>query len=143
AYSWFQAGIFGVLVAGDRQAGAGERRPWQLYRTFSWSDFTQWGRMFVWRFFGWYHLYILVSFGLVALFGLLVIGALSAAMGSGPMAGVAIGCGGAIPLVLLAILMAIVSQAAKSDLARPESSAGASWRRALAVVGRRIGAALL
>lgn len=142
-YAWFQAGIFGVLVAGDHQAGAGGRRPHELFRTFSWGDFAQWGRLRVWRFFAWYHLFVLVGMGSMLLLALLLLAAVGTGLSQGLVAGVAVGCGGALPLLALLILIGLVGEAAKGDLARDDSGAGASWRRGARVIGRRPGAALL
>ncbi|KAB2962622.1 MAG: hypothetical protein F9K16_08640 [Thermoanaerobaculia bacterium] len=142
-YSWFQAGIFGVLIAGDRQAGAGGRRPHELFRNFNWGDFAQWGRLRVWRFFAWYHLFVLVGMASMLLLALLLLAAVGVGLSQGLIAGLAVGCGGALPLFALLVLVGLVGEAAKGDLARQDSGAGASWRRGARVVGRRPGAALL
>lgn len=142
-YAWFQAGIFGVLVAGDRQAGAGPRRPRALFRTFTWSDFAGWAGRGMWRFFGWYHLYLLIVTGLVALFGALLLVAILVGTSEGVAAGVGLGCGGLLPLFFLLLFASLVAAAGKADLARDESSAAASWRRGGRVVTRRLGGSLL
>ena len=142
-YSWFQAGIYGVLVAGDRQAGAGPGRPAALYRTFAWPDFQGWAGRGTWRFFGWYHVYLTIGVLVAALFFALLGGAVALGLRKGPLAGVGLGCGGALPLFFLGIFVTLVSQAAKSDLLREGSGAVASWRRGGRIVSSRIWAALL
>jgi len=142
-YSWFQAGIYGVLVSGDRQAGRGEGRPSTLFRTFSWGDFTGWAGRGLYRFFAWYQLYLLAATLLLGLLGLLAIAALRVGIARGAGAGVAVGCGGLLPLVALMLLCSLWFAAAKADLAREDSGAVASWRRGARVVGSRIGASLL
>ncbi len=143
AYSWFQAGIFGVLVAGDRQAGAGAHRPWALFRTFSSRDFAGWARLRTLRFFAWYHLYLTVVTALMFGFALLLGGAVALGIRRGPLAGFGLGCGGALPLVFLAFYLSLTFAAAKADLMRPESGAIASWRRGARVVAKRLGGSLL
>ncbi|GMU66851.1 MAG: hypothetical protein AMXMBFR36_31250 [Acidobacteriota bacterium] len=142
-YSWFQAGVFGILVAGDRQAGAGAGRPRGLFRTFSWRDFSGWASRGTWRFFGWYHLYLTVLTLMVAALGALALAAISVGVSQGPMAGVGVGCGGALPLFFALFYVSLVFEAAKADLAREDSGAVASWRRGAGVVARRIGGTLL
>jgi hypothetical protein len=143
AYSWFQAGIFGVLVAGDRQAGPGPRRPQALFRTFSWGDFAGWAAARFWRVIGWYHYYFLILLLLFGLMGILLIGSLRLGMAEGPAAGIGLGCGGALPLVFLLLFCSVLFTAAKADVVREDSGARASWYRAARVVGKRLGGALL
>ncbi|KAB2963916.1 MAG: hypothetical protein F9K18_08050, partial [Thermoanaerobaculia bacterium] len=109
AYAWFQAGIFGVLNAGDRQAGAGARRPRELYRTFTWADFTGWAGRGMWRFFGWYHLYLLILGALGALLGALLLAAVLVGRSEGVAAGFGIGCGGMLPLLFLLLFASLVA----------------------------------
>jgi hypothetical protein len=143
AYGWFQAGIYGVLTAGDLQAGAGPGRPRALFRTFSTRDFGGWAARGTGRFFLWYHLYLTLALGLGALFAALLGGALALGLKRGALAGFGIGCGGLLPLVALGLFLGLASQAAKSDLMRDGSGAARSWRRGGRVVARRLGAALL
>ena len=142
-YAWFQAGIFGVLAAGDRQAGSGPRRPWALYRTFGWSDLAGWAGHGFSRFFGWYHLYLLIVTGAMALFGALLLAAVLVGRSQGVAAGFGLGCGGLLPLLFLLLYVSLVAAAAKADLARDGSGAASSWRRGGRVVARRLGASLL
>ena len=143
AYAWFQAGVFGVLVAGDRQAGPGPRRPRALFRTFSWSDFAGWAAHRFWRLIGWYHYYFLLMLLLVGLFGILLIGSLRVGLAEGPAAGIGIGCGGLLPLVFVFLFCSLLTVAAKADVVRDDSGARESWTRAAKVVGRRLGGGLL
>lgn len=142
-YGWFQAGVFGILVAGDRQAGAGAGRPRDLFRTFSWRDFAGWAARGTWRFFGWYHLYLMVLTLMMGALGALVIAAIALGASQGPLAGFGVGCGGALPLFFALFYVSLVFEAAKADLAREDSGAVASWRRGARVVARRLGGSLL
>lgn len=97
AWAFFQSGVVGVLAAGDRQAPAGSR-PWPFFRTFSWRDFVGWGSRYLWRFFGFFHLILLVALLLASLLLglLLVVGLLAEGAGAGGEAGgvvLAAGCG--------------------------------------------------
>jgi hypothetical protein len=143
AYAWFQAGIFGVLVAGDRQAGPGPRRPRVLFRTFSWNDFAGWAGRRFWRLVGWYHYYFLLLLLLVGLFGILLIGSLRVGLAKGAAAGIGVGCGGLLPLVFVFLFCSLLAIAAKADVVREDSGARESWTRAAKVVGRRLGGGLL
>ncbi len=143
AYAWFQAGVFGVLVAGDRQAGPGPRRPRALFRTFSWNDFAGWAAHRFWRLIGWYHYYFLLMLLLVGLFGILLIGSLRVGLAKGPAAGIGIGCGGLLPLVFVFLFCSLLTVAAKADVVRDDSGARESWTRAAQVVGRRLWGGLL
>jgi hypothetical protein len=142
-YSWFQAGIFGVLVAGDRQAGPGARRPAALFRNYSWPDFAGWAGRGVWRIFGWYHVYVTVITLLLGAWVALLAIAVRVGVGRGPAAGLGIGCGGALPLVFALLFSALWFEAAKADVMRAGSGALASWRRGGTVVARRFGGSLL
>lgn len=143
AYAWFQAGIYGVLTAGDLQAGAGAGRPRALFRTYSTRDFGGWAARGTWRFFLWYHLYLTLGLGLAALMLALVGGALALGLSRGALAGFGLGCGGLLPLFALGLYFGLASQAAKSDLMREGSGVARSWHRGGAVVARRLGGALL
>jgi len=57
-HCYFQAGTFGVLASGDRQALPGLPRHRMLFRTFSLRDFLGWGGLYMWRFCG-----VLLLFG--------------------------------------------------------------------------------
>jgi hypothetical protein len=63
--------------------------------------------------------------------------------GWGVPAGIGLGCGGALPLVFLCVVLALWSTLAFADLGHPEARVGISSRLGLAVLGRRIGAVLL
>jgi hypothetical protein len=142
-YSWFQAGIFGVLIAGDRQAGPGGRRPAALFRTFTWPDFSGWAGRGTWRLFGWYHVYLALITVLMGLCLALFAVALRVGIGEGAAAGIGIGCGGALPLGFALLFAALVFEAAKADVMREGSGAVASFRRGAAVAAHRLGGGLL
>jgi hypothetical protein len=138
-HSYFQAGAYGVLASADRQALPGPRRRKEFFRTFSLRDFLGWGGLYVWRFFG-----VLLLFGASAfllggavLLWLAFLGVGGAAWGSPAAFG--IGCGGALPMGFLALVLGLWVHLAQADLARDGSSVRAASRRGIAVLGRRLG----
>ncbi len=139
-HCYFQAGAYGVLASADRQALPGPRRSREFFRTFSLRDFLGWGGLYVWRFLG-----VILLFGVLAF--LLVGGAVlwlafTAAGGVqwGSPAALGIGCGGALPMGFLALVLGLWLHLAQADLARDGSGVRAASRLGLAVLGRRLGA---
>lgn len=139
-HCFFQAGAFGVLASGDRQALPGPRRNRQLFRTFSLRDFCGWGGLYVWRFLG---VRVLFCGLIAALGGAVLFWLIFMAVGGGTWGGSAafgIGCGGALPLAFLALVLGLWFQVAQADLAREGSGVRTASRRGLHVLGRRLGA---
>jgi hypothetical protein len=141
-HCFLQAGTYGVLTAADRQALPGGRRHRLLFRTFSLRDFLGWGGLYVWRFFG-----LLVLFwGLALLMGMAVflwlvfLGA--GGLRWGTPAALGIGCGGALPMGFLLLVMLLWFQVAQAGLAWEGSGVRTSARQGLSVLGRRLGAVI-
>lgn len=139
-HCFFQAGAFGVLASGDRQALPGPRRNRLFFRTFSLRDFFGWGGLYVWRFLGVRVLFwgLVMALGAAVLFWLIFLGVGGGQWGAPAAFG--IGCGGALPLVFLALVLGLWFQVAQADLAREGSSVRVASRRGLHVLGRRLGA---
>ncbi|HEX9942240.1 MAG TPA: hypothetical protein VGG03_09510 [Thermoanaerobaculia bacterium] len=141
-HCYFQAGAYGILTSADRQALPGPRRDRLLFRTFSRRDFCGWGGLYVWRFFG-----LLVLFwGLMLLMTVAAcLWLVSLGVGGGTWgapAALGIGCGGALPLAFLTVVLGLWFNVAQADLAREGSGVRAASRRGLAVLGRRLGAVI-
>jgi hypothetical protein len=138
-HCYFQAGTYGVLAAADRQALPGPRRSREFFRTFSLRDFLGWGGLYMWRFFGVILLFGAFAFllGGAVLLWLIFLGAGGATWGSPAAFG--IGCGGALPMGFLALVLGLWLHLAQADLARDGSSVRAASRRGIAVLGRRLG----
>jgi len=138
-HSYFQAGAYGVLAAADRQALPGPRRSKEFFRTFSLRDFLGWGGLYMWRFFGVLLLFGVFAFllGGAALLWLIFLGVGGAQWGS--PAALGIGCGGALPMGFLALVLGLWLHLAQADLARDGSSVRAASRRGISVLGRRLG----
>jgi hypothetical protein len=139
-HCFFQAGVYGILTAADRQALPGSRRRRDFFRAFSLRDFAGWGALYVWRFFGALLLFWGLAFplGLAALLWLVFTVAGGGRWG-GPAA-LGIGCGGALPLGFLVLVTGLWFHLAQADLAREGSGVRTASRRGLAVLGRRLGA---
>ena len=139
-HCFFQAGAFGVLASGDRQALPGPRRNRLLFRTFSLRDFFGWGGLYVWRFLGVRVLFwgLVMALGAAVLFWLVFLAV--GGGGWGAPAAFGIGCGGALPLAFLALVLSLWFQVAQADLAREGSGVRSASRRGLHVLGRRLGA---
>jgi hypothetical protein len=141
-YCYFQAGIFGVLVAGDRQAPPGRPRGTQWFQTFSASTFRGWAGRYLWRYFWLLNLFILISTAWLVLPLLLLLLTIWGDAHWGTTAALGIGCGGAIPVVFSMIVLAFWSQLAQADLAREPSGVWTATRRGLHILGRRLGAVI-
>jgi len=145
AFCYFQAGIFGILMSGDRQApiARGASGAWRLFRTFSLRDFRGWAGRFVWSYF--WLLSLLAGFALfwALLLLVLLLGGLWGGDRWGVMAGVGIGCGGALPLTFLLVVLALWTYLAQVELARGEVGVWRALGRSLQILGRRLGAVTL
>jgi hypothetical protein len=142
-HCYFQAGTYGVLAAADRQALPGARRHRLLFRTFSVRDFLGWGGLYVWRFFGMFVLFwgLGLAVGTAVLFWLISLGA--GGLRWGAPAALGIGCGGALPVAFLALVLGLWFQVGQADLAREGSGVRVAAGRGLAVLGRRLGAVIV
>jgi hypothetical protein len=139
-YCWFAAGTYGVLIAADRQAAAGARDR-RLFRTFSARDFAGWAGRYLWRYFALLNLFALLATPLLVLtmLWLLLLGFGTERWGYGAALG--IGCGGALPLAFLALVLAVGMWLAMADAAREGSGVWTATGNGLRVLGRRLGAA--
>jgi hypothetical protein len=141
-HCYFQACTFGVLASAERQALPGPRRDRRLFRTFSRRDFLGWGGLYVWRFLGLRVLFwsLVPLLAIVVVIWLVFLGLGGSAWGAPAVFG--IGCGGALPLGFLALVLGLWFNVAQADLARDGSGVRQASRRGLDVLGRRLGAVL-
>ena len=139
-YGFFQAGIYGVLTAADRQALPGPRRQRDFFRTFTLRDFRGWGGATSGATSASPSASRVLLCGLAGV-ALLWLGLAAAGGGEwGSPAALAIVCGGALPVGFLALVAGLGFHLAQADLAREGSGVRAAWRRGLGVLGRRLGA---
>jgi hypothetical protein len=141
-HCYFQAGAFGILSSADLQALPGARRDRRLFRTFSLRDFFGWGGLYVWRFLGLRVLLfgLALLMGVAALLWLIFLGVGGGRWGA--PAALGIGCGGALPLGFVSLVLGLWFHVAQADLAREGSGVRSASRRGLDVLGRRLGAVL-
>ena len=142
-FCFFQAGTYGILYSGDRQAPPGLPGEASWFRTWSRGDFSGWGGRLMWRFFWLANLYACLVLVLGLLFVVLVAGAVWAKGEWGPAAAIGLGCGGALPLFFLALTLGLWFSIAQADLPREGGGVVAASRRGGRVLGRRLGGVLL
>lgn len=142
-YCFFQGGIFGVLMAGDRQAPHGKPQGWLLFRTFSMRDLRGWGARYLWRYFWLINLFLLIMTVWLLLPFLLILLTVWGEANWGMTAALGIGCGGAVPLLFSGFVLGLWANLAQADLARESSSVLEASRQGLRVLGRRLGAVIL
>lgn len=127
-YCWVQGGFYGVLVAGDRAAGA--------RGAFSVGTFAAAGVRRFWRFFWFVNLYATVI-GLIALVALLPLLLVPAAEpGELPVAALAVLAAMTPPAALAAAAAAIWYALGRADLARAGSGTWPAARRAVTAMRR-------
>jgi hypothetical protein len=142
-YCLGQAGTYGVLVAADRQALPGPPCDRRWFRTFSLRHFLGWGGRYLGRYF-WFNILAILLFTCVLMVVLLWLVLL--AWGGerwGPGAAAGLGCGGALPVGFVALVWAFWLWLGQAGLADEASGVLRASRRALAVLGRRLGTVLL
>jgi hypothetical protein len=142
-YCWAQSGTLAVLSHGDAQAPVTRGAPVEVFRTFSWRAFFSWSFRHVWPLFWLNNLYLLVLLAVSLLF-LLPVAFLGGSIDEtnvGPAC--LLGCGLAIPLVFLVCVLSLALQVSAAVLVVEECGVGRSFRRGLALTGRRFGGLLL
>lgn len=141
-YTYFQAGIYGVLTdAEGRVPPGGYARP--PFRAFSLSAFDGWARRHFWRFFWFLNLFGV--FGslvlLVAVLGL--VGLLWGGQAWEPSALLSAGCLGVLVTLLATLALGVWFLVAQADLAQEGSGPWQACRRGFGVLAGRPGAVLL
>lgn len=141
AYSYFQAGIYGILYEADRRAPAMGAASRQQLRTFTLPSFQAWASRRTWPFF-----WLMNLFGIYSLLPILVYAALiAAAFRTATMAGLlGLGCVGLLLVTLplcLVLLWYLTSQAslAEATVSGIRQASRLGWD----VLMRRLGAVLL
>jgi hypothetical protein len=97
----------------------------------------------MWRFFGFWNLYLAVVLAWMLAVLLVVWAAVAGAREWGGAAAAGIGCGAALPVFFSLAVIAFWAYLAPPDLAREGSGVGRASRHALEVITRRPGAVLL
>ena len=142
-HCFFQGGIYGVLMAGDRQAPPGSPRGWPLFRTYSVRDLRGWGARYLWRYFWLLNLFLVIGTLWLVLPVVIILLAMWSEAHWGTGASLGIGCGGAVLFAFGTFVFAFWMSLAQADLAREESSVRRATRQGLLVLSRRLGAVIL
>ena len=141
-YCYLQGGVVGVLVEAEMAAGGGSSS-WRAFRAFTAAGFDRQGRRLFWRYFWFNHLLGAVVLAWMLLLLALVAVAVRLATGPDISAGVAVGCVGMVPLMLLLLAAALWSMLATVEVARPGAGVWQASRRALGTLRRRLGPVLV
>jgi hypothetical protein len=149
-HAWVQAGTYGVLHAADRQAPPGEPgvrlfrdSAWRAYRTFAWRNFFGWAGLYGSRFFGFANLAGLFFVLWSVAVPLWATATLGGAARWGETGALGIGCGGALPLGFVLVVLLLWYAVAQADLAREGSGVWVASRSGFAVLGARLGTVIL
>lgn len=141
-YSWVLGGMLAVLVAGEAQAPPGGGRHSELFRTWSWRFFSGEATRLVWRVLVFLSLWLLAVLAVVTLFGVLMVAAAVAGGTRGIAAGLALGCGGALPLLFLLFAVLGAMTLGQVELVPRDSGVVPASRAGLRLLGRRLAAAV-
>lgn len=141
-FAFLEAGLLGVLVAGDRQAPTRARSS-DWFRTFSIGHLAGWGRRLVWRILGlWLVALCLCMIWMLATAAWLGLSSVGGQRWGGAAA-LAIGCGGALPVLFGWAVVALWWLLAQALVADERAGFLASLVEALRLVGRRLGGLIL
>lgn len=145
-WAFFEGGIYGTLVAAERQAlpDAQDRSggvAW--FAATTGRDFAGWGGLYMWRYFWWLQIGLGLAFGLLLLYTLIVLGAVLGYEAWGGAAAYGIGCGGALPFLFALFVLVLWNQTSPPAVALPESGAVRGTGAGFRLIGRRPGAVLL
>ncbi len=143
-YCWFQAGTLAVLLAGEAQAPVVRSAPAAVFRTFTWAGFVGWASRFGMRIFWLDNLFLGLLSLVLLVFSLpfLVTAWLSSAE-TISWAGCLVGCGLALPLGFVALVLVLAMMVAQICAVEEGSTTLKATRRAFAITGRRLGGLLL
>lgn len=141
---FFQAGIYGVLVEGDRRVPP-DRRDAEVsgFRAFSWREFQSRGGRHLWAYFWLYNL-ILLGWLLWVLLGALVVVAMGlVGQQAGLAAGLAIGCAAVLPMAFLLVLAFFWVAVGQVEISTHDAGPWTALKRSLPVLVRRLPAVTL
>ena len=148
-YGYLLAGTYGVLSVGEAQAPPiqpihpDRQLSWRQFVAFEWSAFHAAGLARAWKYFWMIHLFITLGLLLVLFWALLILGAVTAFQGYGGFAAFGIGCGGALPLFFLGVILSFWSQLAMIEASREGITVLGAARAGFELLGKRLGAVLL
>lgn len=142
-YCWFQAGTLAVLLAGEAQAPMMRMAPPAVFRTFTWAGFVGWASRFGLRIFWVLNLFLFFLTLLLLLFALPFLLAAGLSEGELSLVGCAVGCGLALPVGFLAIVLVLAMMVAQICAVEEGATTLGATRRSFTITGRRLGGLLL
>ena len=142
-YCWFQAGTLAVLLAGEAQAPAGPRMPVAVFRTFSWSGFVGWASAYAMRIFWVINLFLVFFTLLLLALALPFLFAAGLSSGEWNPAGCLLGCGLALPVGFLLLVLTVALTVAEICAVEEGASVLGASRRGFKITGNRLGGLLL
>jgi hypothetical protein len=142
-HCWFQAGTLAVLVAGEAQAPVVRSAPVAVFRTFTWAAFVGWASRFGMRIFWLDNLFLIFLTLVLLVFTLPFLAAAWFSEGAVSALGCVMGCGLAIPLGFLALVLVLAMMTAQVCAVEEGSTTLSAARRAFSITGRRLGGLLL
>jgi hypothetical protein len=142
-YCWFQAGTLAVLLAGEAQAPVTRMATPAVFRTFSWAGFVGWASRYGLRIFWVNNLFLLLLTLLLFAFTLPFLLGAWLSEGSFSAVGCAVGCGLALPLGFLAVVLLLAMMVAQICAVEEGATVLQATRRAFAITGNRLGGLLL
>jgi len=142
-YCWFQAGTLAVLLAGESQAPLSRLASPAVFRTFSWAGFFGWASRFGLRIFWINNLFLIFLTVVLGIFTLplVLVGRLAA--GSGAVVACAAGCGMALPLGFVALVLVLAMIVAQICAVEDGATVRSATKQAFSIAGSRLGGLLL
>jgi hypothetical protein len=142
-YCWFQAGTLAVLVAGEAQAPVMRMAPSAVFRTFTWAGFVGWASRFGLRIFWVINLFLFFLTLLLLLCTLPFLLAAGLSEGEFSLVGCAVGCGLALPVGFLGVVLVLAMMVAQICAVEEGATTLGATRRAFTITGNRLGGLLL
>lgn len=145
-WAFFEGGIYGVLLAAERQAlpDAQNRSggvAW--FSAMTGRDFAGWGGLYMWRYFWWLQIAFALLLALFLAFFLITLGTAFGYESWGGGAAYGIGCGGSLPFLFATLVLTLWFMTSPPAVALPESGAVRGTGAGFRLVGKRPGAVLL
>ncbi len=144
-YCWFQAGTLAVLLAGEAQAPSSRQAPAAVFRTFSWSGFVGWASRYALRIFWVNNLFLLFPHPAAPRRSACRFWLMAASLPRNELSAAAcvIGCGLALPIGFVALVLVLAMIVAQICAVEEGATILGSTRRAFSITGSRLGGLLL
>lgn len=140
-YSFFEAGAFGLLAAGERRAP--DDRPGEPaaanFRSFTWSSFQADGGAYLWRFFWLLNLMLLFWTIWLLLGSVAAVTSGLTAAAAGPGAALALGCLSVLPLTFVALVLVFWGWFSQAEIVWRDCGVWTGLLGGLRLTTRRLG----